>query len=630
MKKLLLILLFFPFFFQSGAQCVSSIVVNNGVCGSGCTGVLAVQFSGGILPLTVTLTDGVTQYGPFTVTSFWQYGNLCAGTYSLIVIDANGDTCGGTNSVVIGVFPPPDGQVTVSNASCSGCSDGSATANVIGGTAPYNYLWSNGAVGGTITNLNPGVYSLTVTDANGCNDVDTFYVGVGANGYYVLSGNVYLDLNSNGIKDAGENGVGNQAVNMLQGNVTAFTNYQGDYGIVVAPGSYDINYVGASGWSLTSLPSSYNPTVSAASVTGLDFGIYPDSTVGSASVTLSSGWPRCFWDVPYYLNLVNDGFTALNGTLTFTHDLAQTFVSSSVAPLSQAGNVLTYSFTNLSPGQSVNIMVVLTEPAGGTLVSSNLAAAGSDAFGYQLAINTTLPQTITCSYDPNDKAVQPAGQGTPNFVTMDSWLTYMVRFQNTGTDTAFTVVIIDTLDADLNMNTFTYLAASHPVNVTTRTGNEITFTFDNILLPDSNVNEPASNGYVLYRIKGLTTLPDPTPITNTAYIYFDLNSPVQTNTTLTTLSDNFLSIADDPHAGDLFELFPNPMDHKAVLRLKQPSATGYTITISDIAGRVVYGPKQLENGSLLLEQNKMNPGTYVIEAKPSGNEKSVFLRLIKK
>ncbi len=630
MKSLLLALLIFPFALQSGAQCVSSVVVNSGVCGSGCSAVVAIQFSGGAMPLSLTLTDGVTQYGPFTATSFWQFGNLCPGNYSLIVIDANGDTCGGANSILIGVFPEPVAGTIVTNASCSGCNDGAATASASGGTPPYTYSWSNGAIGGSITGLIPGAYTLYVTDVNGCSDVDTFYVGVGSSGYYVLSGNVYFDTNANGIKDPGETGVSNQGVNMLQGNVNALTNSSGDYGIVVPPGTYDLSFTGSPGWNITSLPAIYNPTVSTSSVTGLDFGIFPDSTVGEASVNLYSGWPRCFWDVPYYLSLSNEGFTVLNGTMTFNHDPAQTFVSSSVAPTSQVGNVLTYSFTNLSPGQSITISVTLTEPAGGTVVSSSLDATGSDAFGYQFTLNTTLPQTITCSYDPNDKAVQPAGQGTPNFVTMDSWLSYLVRFQNTGTDTAFTVIIIDTLDANLDLSTFTYLAASHPVNVTTRPGNEVTFTFDNILLPDSNVNEPASNGYVLYRIKGLTTNPDPTPVTNTAYIYFDLNSPVQTNTTLTTLSDNFLSLADNPAGNELFELYPNPMDDKTVLHLKTPSDVQYSITMSDIRGRVVLESKNLVNGSLVIEDNQLAPGTYILKATPSNNEKPVHLRLMKK
>ncbi|NVO03364.1 MAG: T9SS type A sorting domain-containing protein [Bacteroidetes bacterium] len=59
-------------------------------------------------------------------------------------------------------------STTAVNASCSGCSDGSATATVIGGTGPFTYTWSNGGTTATITNLPTGLYHVTVVDANGC------------------------------------------------------------------------------------------------------------------------------------------------------------------------------------------------------------------------------------------------------------------------------------------------------------------------------------------------------------------------------------------------------------------------------------------------------------------------------
>jgi uncharacterized repeat protein (TIGR01451 family) len=630
MKKLLFLLLILFTYSRAGAQCVSSIVQNSGTCGPLCNAVIAVQFSGGVLPLSVTLTDGVTQYGPFTATSFWQWGNLCPGNYDLLVLDANGDTCGGANNFQIIANAPPAATVNITNATCSICSDGAATATVTGGTAPYTYLWSNGATGAAINGLQPGVYTLYTTDANGCNDIDTFSIGVGANGYYTVGGYVYLDLNSNGIQEPGEPGVGNQQVNMMPGNVNALTNSQGEYAIVVAPGTYDVAYQSSQGWNLTSSPATYSANVVATSVSGLDFGVYPDSTAGSSAISFYSGWPRCFWNVPYYLTVYNNGFTVLNGVMTLTHDPSLTYVSSSLTPTSQIGNVLTYTYSNLPPGQWLTVVATFMEPAGGTAISSDLNITGTDAFGYQFSQNATLAQMVTCSYDPNDKAVQPPGQGASNFVTMDTWLTYMVRFQNTGNDTAFTVVVIDTLDAGLDLSTFTLLSASHSVNVTTRPGNEVTFTFDNILLPDSNINEPASNGYVIYRIKGNAANPDPTVINNTAYIYFDLNSPVITNTTLTTFSDNFLSIADSPDGNALFELFPNPMDDIAVLHLKTPSDINYSVTLMDINGRKIFVSKNMVNGSLVIENNKLPAGTYILEATPSDNSKPVHLRLVKK
>jgi len=233
--------------------------------------------------------------------------------------------------------------------------------------------------------------------------------------------------------------------------------------------------------------------------------------------------------------------------------------------------------------------------------------------GGQIAQNTSLTQTVSCSFDPNDKQVFPVGQGQLNYVTMDEWLTYQIRFQNTGTDTAFRVVIIDTLDAALDLNTFTLLGSSHPVQVTMRPGNEVSFIHDNILLPDSNVNEPASHGYVLYRIKGLATNPDPTMVYNTAYIYFDLNSPVQTNTTLTTFSDNWLGIAEN--ADSQFELYPNPFSESATLRLKSSGNEIFEISILDLTGRKVANTLESVNGQIQIQRKQLNAGVYFIQVK---------------
>src|SRR4030095_2424669 len=109
------------------------------------------------------------------------------------------------------------------------------------------------------------------------------------------------------------------------------------------------------------------------------------------------------------------------------------------------------------------------------------------------------------------------------------WLTYTIRFQNTGTDTAFTVVLRDTLDADLDWASMQIVAASHALTrIQVDTAGEATFRFSRILLPDSNVNEPASHGFVKYRIAPVDGAPDWTTITNSASIYFDLNAPVVT------------------------------------------------------------------------------------------------------
>jgi uncharacterized repeat protein (TIGR01451 family) len=187
----------------------------------------------------------------------------------------------------------------------------------------------------------------------------------------------------------------------------------------------------------------------------------------------------------------------------------------------------------------------------------------------------TIRQVITGSYDPNDKLVCPPGIGDNRFVLHDSELIYTIRFQNTGTDTAFNIIVTDTLDSDLDVETFRFIAASHPCSyqIISCYGNTVVikYSLDNVLLPPKLTNEQGSNGFVKFVIYPKSELPDYTQITNEANIYFDYNPPILTNQTLTTLVSSLVEIktSDNP-----FIIYPNPTNGKlnvSIDRLKSLS-----------------------------------------------------------
>jgi hypothetical protein len=101
--------------------------------------------------------------------------------------------------------------------------------------------------------------------------------------------------------------------------------------------------------------------------------------------------------------------------------------------------------------------------------------------------------------------------------------------------------------------------ASHPMEFALLEGNVLRFTFENILLPDSNVNWDASNGFVKFRVSQKPDLADGTILENSAAIYFDFNDPVITNTTLHTVGKDFVSVSTDDLTNDgLLRAYPNP------------------------------------------------------------------------
>ncbi len=135
------------------------------------------------------------------------------------------------------------------------------------------------------------------------------------------------------------------------------------------------------------------------------------------------------------------------------------------------------------------------------------------------------------SWDPNDKRGFPKGIGMDQIIYADTDLEYHIRFQNTGTDIAFNVVIRDTISELLDIETLRPGASSHSYQWQLMDNNVIKFTFDNIMLPDSNANEVASHGFVKFKIKQQDNNALGTVIENKAAIYFDFNAPVITNQT---------------------------------------------------------------------------------------------------
>lgn len=150
---------------------------------------------------------------------------------------------------------------------------------------------------------------------------------------------------------------------------------------------------------------------------------------------------------------------------------------------------------------------------------------------------------IRDSYDPNDITVTPSGIGSENYISNFSRLNYKIRFQNTGTDTAYNVHILDTLPIVLNESTIEFTGSSHKYK-TKLIGDSartiLRIDFNDIYLVDSFTNEPGSNGWISFDIVQKNKLPHRKKIENFVDIYFDFNSPVRTNTALVTIYDTII------------------------------------------------------------------------------------------
>jgi len=220
---------------------------------------------------------------------------------------------------------------------------------------------------------------------------------------------------------------------------------------------------------------------------------------------------------------------------------------------------------------------------------------------------------VTGSYDPNDKTGYPIGQTNQKYIQPNQQLQYVIRFQNTGTDTAFTVVIRDTLDTDLNIFTVTSGVSSHQYDFRMYGPRVLEWAFNNFNLPDSTTDQEGSNGFVTFHVDQVPNLSPGTEITNDADIYFDFNDPITTNTTIHRIFEGFVSvlnIEDLTQEGKTLLVYPNPTSNNITIQGKE--GMNQNFKIFDQMGREVISGK-LNGISTEVNLSFLYKGIYTLK-----------------
>lgn len=362
-------------------------------------------------------------------------------------------------------------------------------------------------------------------------------------GAYALEIEVFVDENENGIKDEDEILLQNFPIVLAPDALQTYSsaaNNNSSARFLVNPGTYTISPELADCWALTSTNDQFVISVTDNSplVQSFQFGVKPNNTDEVVSASLTAAAPtRCGFTVPYYLSVTNQGCNNSGGTYGFLpSDLVN--VETSIPPVNEVINdTLFWDFSDLEPNATQQVYLelqiadasfigeIIDIPVSAYLDDGTGALYFADAYQHLSEIN--------CAYDPNDKQVSPARSlgdyYSENYTLFEEELEYTVRFQNTGTDTAFNVIIRDQLSSSLDWSTFIPKAASHNYTASLNANGQVTFTFENILLPDSTTNEIASHGFVNFSIYSKQDLANYTSIVNSAGIYFDFNPPILTN-----------------------------------------------------------------------------------------------------
>jgi uncharacterized repeat protein (TIGR01451 family) len=264
------------------------------------------------------------------------------------------------------------------------------------------------------------------------------------------------------------------------------------------------------------------------------------------------------------------------------------------------GNILTFDILGLSDCQYVYIPFTFpgNTPAGTPFCFQVALSNPNDSY---LGNNfDTICGVVLNSYDPNEKLVDHPTNINPNQVEE---FQYVIHFQNDGNFDAIDVVVQDTIAANLDLSTFKYVGAKHGVatsiNTTTRV---VTFSFNDINLGQSSVDLDASQGFVVYTISEMPNLPVGSVIENTAYIYFDFNPAIVTNTTY---NINQLPLGLDESKSEWISMYPNPAQDK----VQFSGVAVNEVSIYDLTGKLVLETKNILNNEISVD---LQTGLYQV------------------
>lgn len=387
-----------------------------------------------------------------------------------------------------------------------------------------------------------------------------------------ISGLLRFDQNANGCEDS-DIVVNNFLVKVSGDNLnkTTSTANGGQYSVYVADDTYIAKVLNVPDYFNVSPVEPTIAFVGFGTEENVNFCFTANQEIADLNVTLLPiTEARPGFEAKYQLVVQNLGTQTIeNVSVNVTFDSAmQTFVNASIEAASTASELI-FTLTNLQPFHNgiINFTMSIFEP---TIVNDgdvlNFIATVSPATNdYTPNDNAfTFAQVVVNSYDPNDKQVV---QGEEIYVEQSGeYLDYIIRFQNTGSASAVNVRVHDILHPNLDWNTFQPTSASHPYKIEITDGNQVDFIFSSINLPNEEADENGSNGYIAYKIKLIENINVGDIITGGAQIFFDYNSPIETNIVTTEIiaalgitknQQSKVSIYPNP-ANNLLHLVPSP------------------------------------------------------------------------
>ncbi len=379
----------------------------------------------------------------------------------------------------------------------------------------------------------------------------------------VFSGLTFFDADGDCTKDFNEYPLTSLMISVNNLHV-GISNSKGKYNFLLPPGTYPFSSSVLTSpknknFAVTcSLPSTIN--ILQGQVTNLPI---PFSNPVANDLVLSShsgsGWrTRQGFIETNYIHVENAGNSTQQNVMVDVELPPSIMFTGSTAPNGHSinNNTLSLNLGNIQPYDLVTVRYTIsaplpTNPVGKKLVwTSKITSPPLSMDADPLDNFDTLRTIVTAACDPNDKTPSET-----NIAPGTTDIDYHIRFQNTGNDTAYNIVVVDTLELNIPITSVIMNGSSH--NYQLRVENNILiWEFDNILLPDSTTDLAGSQGYINFSTSINPNLAVGDTVQNQVQIYFDYQPPVFTNKAKTAvvnwIGENELLVEKS------FNAYPNP------------------------------------------------------------------------
>lgn len=447
--------------------------------------------------------------------------------------------------------------------------------------------------------------------------------------FYTIQGNEKYDANNNGC-DAADVVFPNLRYNITDGTIEGAIIFDGTgtYSIPVQAGTHTITpilenpdyFITSPSSTVVTFPNEASPAIRDFCV--IANGIHNDLEIAIIPLTTA----RAGFDANYKLVFKNNGTHAQTGNVNLVFDDAVLdFVSSDSPPTSQTVGNLNWSFVNLQPFETRQILITLNlnSPMESPSLNSgdvlNLLALINGLIDEAPQDNTaSLSQVVTNSFDPNKKICLEGATIGPEKV--GDYVHYVIYFENSGTANAQNIVVKDTVDASkFDVSSLVPVDGSHSFTTRISDSNKVEFIFEDIDLPFDDAH---NDGYVAFKIKTLPGLALNSTFSNTAGIYFDYNFPIVTNTATTIIQA--LSNQDFEFS-DYIRLFPNPARNILNIQVKNDIQLSSVSVYNTLGQLVLILPNAI--GVDTIDVSSLKTGSYFIKVdSDKGSASAKFIK----